>query len=166
MNGALNSSLESVDRFNQDHLASSFDHELFIARSNISNNFSLAQAKALLQAFRPGTHEYQACNKVFPVLLIYDDAGIDSIEEEAIDKEHAEKLISEWITEHSDGVFASIKSKLSTKSELRKMFLEFFLIPMSDVGKFKKLLFKQIHGIEYKEPPKEMKTKTVDKGEA
>lgn len=166
LNGALNSSLQSVDRFNQDHLASSFDHELFIARSNISNNFSLPQAKALLQAFRPGTAEYQACNKVFPVLLIYDDAKIDSIEEDATDREHAEKLVSEWITEHSDDVLTSIKSKLTTETELRKLFLEFFLIPMSDVGKFKKLLFKQIHGIEYKEPPKKAATKAVNEGEA
>ena len=165
-NGALNSSLQSIDRFNQDHLASSFDHELFIARSNISKNFTLPQAKALLQAFRPGTTEYQACNKVFPILLIYDNEKIDNIEEKATNKEHAEKLTSEWITEHSDEVLATIKSKLSTKSELRKLFLEFFLIPMSDVGKFKKLLFKQIHGIEYKEPPKETTTKTDNKGEA
>ena len=166
LNGALNSSLQSIDRFNQDHLTSSFDHELFIARSNISSNFSLAQAKALLQAFRPGTPEYQACNKVFPILLIYDDEGIDSIEEVAANKEHAEKLISEWITEHSDGVLTNIKSKLSTKSDLRKLFLEFFLIPMSDVGKFKKLLFKQIHGIEYKEPATEKTAKTIKKGES
>jgi hypothetical protein len=161
LSGAIGSSLESIDRFNQNHLPSSLDHELFIARSNISKNFNLAQANALLKAFRPGTDEYQACNKIFPVLLIYDDANIDSIEEEAENKEHAEKLIADWISEHSAEALTNIKTRLQSQAELRKLFLEFFLIPMSSVEKFKKTLFKQIHGIEFKEPTKESKPKTT-----
>lgn len=158
LGGAISSSLDSIDRFNQNYLPSSLDHELFIARSNISKNFTLAQANALLKAFRPGTDEYQACNKIFPILLIYDDKKIDSIEEEASNKEHAEELVAEWIKEHSTEAVTSIRSRLQNKSELRKLFLEFFLVPMSSVETFKKTLFKQIHGIEFKAPPKKPKT--------
>ncbi|MBD8730979.1 MULTISPECIES: HamA C-terminal domain-containing protein [Pseudomonas] len=163
LSGAISSSLDSVDRFNQDHMASSFDHELFIARSNISKNFNLAQANALFKAFRPGTEEYQSCNKIFPVLLIYDDAKIDKIEEEATNRDHAEELISEWILAHSSEAIANIRGRLETQAELRKLFMEFFLIPMSSVEKFKKTLFKQIHGLEYKEPHKEAKPKASRK---
>ncbi|CAM3934674.1 DUF1837 domain-containing protein [Pseudomonas wadenswilerensis] len=159
LGGAIGSSLDSIDRFNQNYLPSSLDHELFIARSNISKNFTLDQAKALLKAFRPGTEEYQACNKIFPILLIYDDKKIDSIEEEASNKDHAEELVAEWIKEHAAEAVKSIRSRLDNKSELRKLFLEFFLIPMSSVEVFKKTLFKQIHGIEFKEPPKDPKPK-------
>ncbi|MEE3934331.1 DUF1837 domain-containing protein [Pseudomonas viridiflava] len=154
LGGAISSALESIDRFNQNYLPSSLDHELFIARSNISKNLSLDQAKALLKAFRPGTEEYQACNKIFPILLIYDDKKIDDIEEEATSRDHAEELVAEWIKEHSAEAVKSIRERLQKKSELRKLFLEFFLIPMSSVEIFKKTLFKQIHGIEFKETPK------------
>lgn len=157
LGGAISSSLDSIDRFNQNHLPSSLDHELFIARSNISKNFTLEQANALLKAFRPGTDEYQACNKIFPILLIYDDKNIDSIEERASNKEHAEELVSEWIKEHSDEAVNTIRTRLQNKSELRKLFLEFFLVPMSSVETFKKTLFKQIHGIEFKAQLKEPK---------
>ncbi|MEN5303240.1 DUF1837 domain-containing protein [Pseudomonas sp. TWI628] len=159
LGGAIGSSLDSIDRFNQNYLPSSLDHELFIARSNISKNLTLDQAKALLKAFRPGTDEYQACNKIFPILLIYDDKTIDSIEEEAVNRDHAEKLVTEWIHEHSKEAVKNIRSRLQNKSELRKLFLEFFLIPMSSVETFKKTLFKQIHGIEFKESPKQPSTK-------
>lgn len=154
LGGAISSALESIDRFNQNYLPSSLDHELFIARSNISKNLSLDQAKALLKAFRPGTEEYQACNKIFPILLIYDDKKIDDIEEKATNRDHAEELVAEWIKEHSAEAVKNIRERLQKKSELRKLFLEFFLIPMSSVETFKKTLFKQIHGIEFKEVPK------------
>lgn len=165
LGGAIDSSLDSVNRFNKDHLASSFDHELFIARSNISKSFTLDQANALYEAFRPGTEQYQACNKVFPILLIYDDENIDRIEEEATSKEHAEDLISNWIRTHAEETLEEIRTRLGKHPDLKKLFLEFFLVPMSSVENFKKTLFKQIHGIEYKGPTEDSKPpKAAKKG--
>jgi len=166
LQGALADSMMSVDRFNKDYAASSMEHELFIARSNVSKNFSLEQAKKIYEAFKPGTEEYQACNRVHPVLLVYDCSKIDEIEIQASGKAHAEELVKEWIAEHAKEVLENIKSGFSAYPDLRKVYLDFFLVPMSNVGTFKKTLFKSIHGIEFKEPVKEKKPKTPSKSAA
>ncbi|WP_326428657.1 DUF1837 domain-containing protein [Stutzerimonas frequens] len=166
LQGALADSMMSVDRFNKDYAASSMEHELFIARSNVSKNFSLEQAKKIYEAFKPGTEEYQACNRVHPVLLVYDCSKIDEIEIQASGKAHAEELVKEWIAEHAKEVLENIKSGISSYPDLRKVYLDFFLVPMSNVGTFKKTLFKSIHGIEFKEPVKEKKPKTPSKSAA
>lgn len=166
LQGALADSMMSVDRFNKDYAASSMEHELFIARSNVSKNFSLEQAKKIYEAFKPGTEEYQACNRVHPVLLVYDCSKIDEIEIQASGKAHAEELVKEWIAEHAKEVLENIKSGFSSYPDLRKVYLDFFLVPMSNVGTFKKTLFKSIHGIEFKEPVKEKKPKTPSKSAA
>ncbi|HHN4143739.1 TPA: DUF1837 domain-containing protein [Pseudomonas aeruginosa] len=163
LQGALADSMMSVDRFNKDYTASSMEHELFIARSNISKNFTLEQAKKIYEAFKPGTEEYQSCNRVHPVLLVYDCAKIDEIEIQASGKTHAEELVKAWIAEHAKEVLASIKSGLSPYPDLRKVYLDFFLVPMNNVSKFKKTLFKSIHGIEFKETVKEKKSQTPSK---
>lgn len=157
LKSALADSMESVDRFNKDYAASSMEHELFIARSNISRNFTLEQAKKIYEAFKPGTKEYQACNRVHPVLLVYDCSEIDEIEIQASGKDHAEELVKAWISEHAKKVLEDIKLGFPPYPDLRKVYLDFFLVPMSNVGTFKRTLFKYIHGIEYKEPPKKNK---------
>ncbi len=166
LQGALADSMMSVDRFNKDYAASSMEHELFIARSNISSNFSLEQAKKIYEAFKPGTEEYQACNRVHPVLLVYDCSKIDDIEIQASGKDHAEELVRAWIGEHAKEVLESVKLGFSTYPDLRKVYLDFFLVPMSNVGIFKKTLFKSIHGIEFKEPTKVKKAKEPSKSAA
>lgn len=166
LQGALADSMMSVDRFNKDYAASSMEHELFIARSNISKNFSLEQAKKIYEAFKPGTEEYQVCNRVHPILLVYECSKIDEIEIQASGKVHAEELVKAWIAEHAKEVLESIKSGFSSYPDLRKVYLDFFLVPMSNVGTFKKTLFKSIHGIEFKEPVKEKKAKTPSKSAA
>ncbi|EAT3547481.1 DUF1837 domain-containing protein, partial [Salmonella enterica] len=40
--------------------------------------------------------------------------------------------------------------KLTKYPDVKPCFLDFFLIPMSDVGNFKKSLYRSIHGIDYK----------------
>lgn len=166
LQGAIVDSMISVDRFNKGYAASSMEHELFIARSNISKNFSLEKVKKIYEAFKPGTEEYSACNRVHPILLVYDSLKINEIEEQAIAKENAEELVRAWIDEHAKETFESIKVGLSSYPDLKKVYLDFFLVPMSNVGTFKKTLFKSIHGIEFKEPIKEKKGKSPSKSTA
>ena len=166
LQGAIADSMMSVDRFNKNYAASSMEHELFIARSNISKNFSLDKAKKIYEAFRPGTEEYQSCNRVHPVLLVYEHSKINEIEIQASGKMHAEELVKEWIAEHAKDVLLSIKSRFDPYPDLRKVYLEFFLMPMSNVGIFKKTLFKCIHGIEFREPVKKTKARASSKSAA
>ncbi|OWJ98219.1 hypothetical protein B6S59_01180 [Pseudomonas sp. A46] len=151
------SSLKSIDRFHQNYTASSLSHELFIARSNISQNFTIEQYEKMYEAFTPGSACYQDCIKVHPVLLVYDSKKISDIEDAATGKEHAEQLVAEWLKDYGQNALDHVQEKLGSYPKLKKVYLDFFLVPMSDVGSFKKTLYKEIHGIEFKDPPPEKK---------
>lgn len=148
--GALNSSLDSLDRFHQNYTSSTLDHELFIARSNISENFDIEQLECLFEAFTPGTKEYKSCNKAHPVLLVFESSEISKIEKKAKNKSEAEKLFGVWADQRINKAYELIMQKLDNYSELEKVYLDIFLLPMNNVSSFKHSLYKAIHGIEYK----------------
>lgn len=148
--GALDSSLDSLDRFHQNYTSSTLDHELFIARSNISENFDIDQLERLFEAFTPGTKEYKSCNKAHPVLLVFESSEISSIEKKAKNKSEAEELFRKWAQSRIDKAHQLIMDKLKSYSELEKVYLDIFLLPMNNVSNFKHSLYKAIHGIEYK----------------
>jgi len=148
--GALESSLDSLDRFHQNYTSSTLDHELFIARSNISQNFSIDQLDALLDAFTPGTQRYKSCNKAHPVLLVFESKEISNIEKKAKNKIEAMQLFSIWATKRIEDASELILKKLEKYSELEKIYLDIFLIPLNNVSSFKRSLYKAIHGVEYK----------------
>ena len=148
--GALESSLDSLDRFHQNYTSSTLDHELFIARSNISENFDIDQLESLFEAFTPGTKEYKSCNKAHPVLLVFESSEIDKIEKQAQNKLEAEKLFKTWANRRIDKAYKLVKKKLDNYSELEKVYLDIFLLPLNNVSSFKHSLYKAIHGIEYK----------------
>lgn len=148
--GALDSSLDSLDRFHQNYTSSTLDHELFIARSNISQNFSIEQLDALLEAFTPGTAQYKSCNKAHPVLLVFESKEISNIEKKAKNRQEAQELFSAWAEKRIEEASELLNKKLETYGELEKVYLDIFLIPLNNVSTFKKSLYKAIHGIEYK----------------
>ncbi|HGH3626807.1 TPA: DUF1837 domain-containing protein [Acinetobacter baumannii] len=148
--GALESSLDSLDRFHQNYTSSTLDHELFIARSNISQNFSIDQLDTLLDAFTPGTKQYKSCNKAHPVLLVFESNEISNIEKKAKNRKEAEELFSIWAIKRIEKASKLLIEKLEKYSELEKIYLDIFLIPLNNVSSFKHSLYKAIHGIEYK----------------
>jgi len=148
--GALDSSLDSLDRFHQNYTSSTLDHELFIARSNISESFDIEQLESLFEAFTPGTKEYKSCNKAHPVLLVFESSQISKIEKKAKNKTDAERLFERWAKKRIDKAYELINEKLNNYSELEKVYLDIFLLPMNSVSSFKHSLYKAIHGIEYK----------------
>ena len=147
---ALDSSLESLDRFHQNYTSSTLEHELFIARSNISENFNIEQLDILFEAFLPGTKEYKSCNKAHPVLLVFESQKISTIEKKAKNKDEAENLFNKWASTRINTAYDMIKTKLSGYSELEKVYIDVFLLPLNNVSIFKHSLYKAIHGIEYK----------------
>lgn len=148
--GALDSSLDSLDRFHQNYTTNNLSHELFIARSNISENFNIDQLESLFDAFTPGTAEYKICNKAHPVLLVFESKEISKIERKSKNKADAEVLFSNWAKERVRKSCDLIKTKIENYSELEKIYLDVFLLPMNNVSSFKRSLYKAIHGVDYK----------------
>ncbi|KEA54126.1 hypothetical protein DT73_03805 [Mangrovibacter sp. MFB070] len=149
--GALESAFDSLDRFTKNYTSGALGHELFMARTNISSNFDFETMELIYKAFTPGDDIYSECVKTHPVLLIFEDAEIKSIEEKAINKAEAERLFDAWLTKKKEAIKSDIDAKLIKYPNVKPCFLDFFLIPMTDVGEFKKSLYRAIHGIDYKE---------------
>ena len=148
--GAMEDALESLDRFYDNYSSGQLGHEMFIARSNISENFSsLDDAESLYQAFAPGTKQYKGCVKAHPVLLVFESSKIRTIEEKAKNKDEAEQMFSEWLTGRSKEIQNLLGEKLNKYSELKKVYIDVFLIPLTSVSKFKHSLYREIHGIDY-----------------
>lgn len=149
--GALESAFDSLDRFTKSYTSGALGHELFMARTNISNNFDFETMELIYRAFTPGDEIYSECVKTHPVLLIFEDEEIKRIEEQAHNKSEAEALFSKWLDQKKDAIKADIEQKLIKYPNIKPCFLDFFLIPMTDVGEFKKSLYRAIHAIDYKE---------------
>lgn len=149
--GALESAFDSLDRFTKSYSSGALNHELFLARTNISSNFDFETMELIYDAFTPGKSLNSECVKTHPVLLIFEDKDIKEIENKAMNKKQAEELLEQWLEEKKVIIKESIDAKLSKYENVRPCFLDFFLIPMSDVGNFKKSLYRAIHGIDYTE---------------
>lgn len=148
--GAMEDALESLDRFYDNYSSGQLGHEMFIARSNISENFSsLDDAESLYKAFTPGTEQYKGCIKAHPVLLVFESSKISKIEEEAKNKDEAEEMFSAWLVTRSLEIQKLLSTKLNKYSELKKVYVDVFLMPLTNVSKFKHALYKEIHGVDY-----------------
>jgi len=122
-----------------------------MARTNISNNFDFETMELIYRAFTPGDDIYSECVKTHPELLIFEDREIKVIEENSVTKVDAENALDAWLTTKKIAIKAAIDERLTKYPNVRPCFLDFFLIPMSDVGEFKKSLYRAIHAIDYKE---------------
>ncbi|AHJ76986.1 MULTISPECIES: HamA C-terminal domain-containing protein [Kosakonia] len=149
--GALDSAFDSLDRFTRSYTNGALGHELFMARTNVSNNFDFETMELIYRAFTPGDEIYSECVKTHPVLLVFEDNEIKKIEEKAVNKSEAENLFNVWLTTKKKAIKAAIDERLAKYPNVKPCFLDFFLIPMTDVGEFKKSLYRAIHGIDYKE---------------
>jgi len=147
--GALESAFDSLDRFTKSYSIGALSHELFMARANISSNFDFETMELIYDAFTPGKPLNSECIKTHPVLLIFEDKDIKDIENKAMSKQQAEEMLEEWLEGKKTIIKESIDEKLSKYENVRPCFLDFFLIPMSDVGHFKNSLYRAIHGIDY-----------------
>ncbi|HCJ4835424.1 TPA: hypothetical protein NR894_004708 [Salmonella enterica] len=81
---------------------------------------------------------------------MFEDSDIKEIENNALTKSEAENLFEKWLYNKKEEIKIAIKNKLTKYPDVKPCFLDFFLIPMSDVGNFKKSLYRSIHGIDYK----------------
>lgn len=149
--GALDSAFDSLDRFTKSYTSGALGHELFMARTNMSNNFDFETMELIYRAFTPGDDIYSECVKTHPILLIFEDDEIKKIEDKAINKSEAEELFNIWLEQKKNHIKADIDAKLIKYPNVKPCFLDFFLIPMTDVGEFKKSLYRAIHGIDYKD---------------
>lgn len=150
-NRAINKSLKSVDKFHNSTSAQEMIKELSIIRKTLTDDLTTEQLDFLLKILDVKSTEYQTVNKVHPVLIVYDENKISEIEIKCLKKEDGEKMVCAEFAQLSDELLPKIIEKIETNWEpLKKIFLDFFFVPVTSVDKFRESMYKAIHHTSYK----------------
>ncbi len=152
INKAMNKALESVDNFHKPTSSDSeIKAELLVVRENITKDLSQQQLDFLLKVLDTQSIEYQNVNKVHPILIVYDEEKISKIEAICQDKADGERMAYKEFGSLAKEIMPTIVEKIKTnRATLKKVYLDFFFIPISSVDNFRNSLFKAIHNVEYR----------------
>ena len=134
----LPDALNSINRFHGE--ADALKYEIKIARKHLSKDIEDLDHGALKQLYdslKPDKPEFAQFNLVHPILLVYKEKDINKIESEV------EKALTELIGSTSASRETSIKNQTS---HLEQNHIDFFLIPVGDVSKFRTNIYKAFHG--------------------
>lgn len=144
--------LSSIDRFYKSESGGMDQfHELIVAKKGISEDFSQEELDSLYKIMDQQSSEYKSTIKVHPILIIYDDKGVNNIEIEAKNVVESEQKMAILTKKLMLELVEKIKTEInSNHKELLKVNLDFFFIPTSDVAKLKHAFYKAIHGVKYK----------------
>lgn len=148
----VDDALESLNRFYDKFTSGQFmTTEFMVAKRNIHYDAE-CDIDFLYNSLTPGTEEFRKKTLVHPVLLMYSTNIINGIEKNAITQSEAEEMVQKYFLKRGQEHFDLIKDKLNNWPDLQKVILDFFIIPVNSVEKFRNEVYYQIHGIQY---PKE-----------
>jgi translation elongation factor EF-1beta len=141
LSGAVVDALESINRYHNDfENAHNKNHELVIAREDIHKyDVKGVDIDELYDRLDPTTDIYKKQLLVHPIILMYERSFIKSIQRKARNHEEFNKLISEELLfrlKRKKEVFDLVTMHVK-KQKLEHSFLDFFLIPVDDVSKFR-----------------------------
>ncbi|WIV67011.1 Hachiman antiphage defense system protein HamA [Natrialbaceae archaeon AArc-T1-2] len=136
----IDSALESTDRFHGAEGAAKTQHELTVARNNLSDNLDKDQVDRLLDVFSSRRTQYK---HLHPIFLGYEANWLKEKQKEC---SGPDELESEIIDEIEDcGIQDDIKETLeSDYSDLEKYELVFLMLPLEDVDRFREKLQEEI----------------------
>lgn len=141
---AIKEALESINRYHSDkEQAHNLSHELLIARGDIHKyDDGVIDIDELYERLNVEEDAYRRQILVHPILLMYEREFIQKLkikstsQEEFVDK--LNKMMLKKIKEKKRGV-ELIKNKVN-ESQLEHVFLDFFLIPVDKVERFRSSL--------------------------
>lgn len=153
LNQALTDAFKSLDKLYNTTDSTPLTYEYFVAKRSIRADLSQNELDYVFNCLTPGTTEYMERNKVHPVLIVYDDEGLNEIS--ATDKADGDDKLKKLFKSKIDEYKNSILKVRSKYKEVADVTLDFFLIPLKSVDDFKKALYKLLHGADWR--PKESK---------
>ncbi|MDU2065504.1 MAG: DUF1837 domain-containing protein [Sporomusaceae bacterium] len=119
--------------------------EFIVAKNNIFDSEDV-DIDELYDSLTPGTSSFIKKMWVHPIFIMYETNVINSIETKANSREEAEILLREYLLGRGEEQITYIKEKLNNNPELRKVYLDFFIIPVKSVEKFRNEVCYNIHG--------------------
>ncbi|TYA13500.1 DUF1837 domain-containing protein [Paenibacillus faecis] len=145
--GGIEDAFLSLDRFHNELTSAQFSStEFMVAKQNLSDDFDL---DSVYDAITPGSEEYRSNILVHPIFIMYNTNEINNIERQALTQDEAEEMIKKYFSRRGKEHLRLIQDKLANSSNLQKVFLDFFIIPVHNVQKFRNTVFYHIHGVDY-----------------
>lgn len=135
---ARKDALDSINRFYQDEVQADFlGLEFFIAKKDIAKfNDGSVNIDDLYNRLNPTTKEFKDQIAVHPILIMYDTARYDKFMVKAADNLELSSLIEKEVNAKMAATLAGIKSNVEEYSHLKKVYLDFILIPTNSVASF------------------------------
>lgn len=147
---AITNALDSIDRFHSSvSTGTNLDYELLISSRALRNDMSIEQLDFLYSCLKMGTKEFRNNIIVHPILIIFEDDKISKIEEDCEDCNDAEILMQTFLDERIKLNIDNIKKKITKYQKVKKVYLDFFFLPMSSVKDLRYDLYKSIHNAPY-----------------
>lgn len=144
---AVSEAYISLDRFHNEVSSTQFSTtEFMVAKQNLSDDFDIDY---VFDALKPGTEVFQNNILVHPILLMYNTNKINNIEKQALTPKMAEELVQEYFIQRGNEHLDLIKEKLEKWHALENVYLDFFIVPVNNVQKFRNSLYYHIHGVSY-----------------
>jgi len=139
---------DSLNRFHDKVTGPEFmATEFIVAKNNLfDNDDKEIDIDELYDSLTPGTTSFAAKIWVHPIFIMYETNVIDNIELKAKNRDEAEEFMQEYFKTRAQEHIEYIKEKLQDNPELQKIYLDFFIIPVKSVEKFRNEVCFNIHG--------------------
>jgi hypothetical protein len=147
---AISDCFVSIDRFHDMAKSSEFTStEFIVAKENLLIDEEI-DIDELYDRLTPSTAMFKSQVLVHPVLIMYEYKKIGAIEREAATNLEAEAALREVLIQGQSKFVDVIREKLDPYEDIKKVYLDFFLIPVRSVDEFRNSLYYKIHGVPYK----------------
>jgi hypothetical protein len=148
LNDALNDAFLSLDKLHNEYDHSALNYEYFVAKKNIRVDLSKEEIDYLYDCFTPGSEAYKKRILVHPVLIIYNDDRISTID--ASDNKDGESKIKILIEEKLPEYLSKLETLCKNHKEVAEVYLDFFFMPLKSVDSFRQALYQALHGAEWR----------------
>lgn len=146
---AIDEALSSLNRFHDEQTSAEFNStELIIAKQNliVDNRADLDEMYARLT---PTEDSFRNQILVHPVLIMYNTKIIGELEQRSKDALDLEDLVKKEIIKRKSSIKKLIDDKVATYKNIQKVYLDFFIIPTTQVDSFRNGMYFEIHGVPY-----------------
>ncbi len=148
LNKALKEALISIERFHSADTINNFlDEELIVAKEFLS--VTDTNLDELYDRLTPSSTIFKEQILVHPILLMYSSSKFEKLQKESASMEILQSAINESVKGKGKDYLVKINNELDNYPEVKKVYLDFFILPCKSVDEFRNLMYKKIHGVPY-----------------
>lgn len=140
----LSNAIDSIERFHNDD--EYLRQELLISKKQLRNDLSSEDLDFIYKSMKHGSDEFNTNVLVHPILLMYREKEIKDIIDKASSDMQLKSSLLEIINKRLEKRIKSIKNNSVELRKKERVYLDFFLIPVSDMNEFREKCYAAFHG--------------------